>query len=254
MPTGNKTGTLNQQINCGGASANSTLQVSGSSNPQFSITAPAALIGTIGTNGSSSCTVPLADPSQTVTTSTILAIFWVAGGILQCCYDLAVASVSFSTPTNTATITQNGSSVPTTGKFWAASGSAPTALPANGTPVSVAINQDITDGVAINSGTGGSIQQLFASSSQPGLVEWATNVSCNTAQTRLSAILTSNAFDTWPTVASQSGSLPGAGANNSTWAANTTVANIRCYNLGSAQANVGTSSSTAVMQAGLILT
>jgi hypothetical protein len=250
MPTGNKTGSLNTQANCAGLSGNNNLPLAGSSAPTFGITAPAGLIGTIGTNGSSSCTLPLADPSQTATTSSIVAVFWLAAGVLQACYDLAVASVSFSTPTNTLTVTQSGS-VPTTGKFWAASGSAPTALPANGTPITAAINQDVTLGVSINSGTGANIQQLIATSTQPGLIEWCNNASNSPTSQRLSAILTSGAFDTWPIQASQSGGLP-SGAGN--WAANATVANIRCYNLGSTPASVGTSSQSANMQAALLLT
>lgn len=255
MPTGNKTGQVAQQASCGAIGGSSVLALSGSSNPSYGVTAPAGLIGTVATNGASAATLALNDPSQTVTTSTLLAVFWTTSGgtILNACYDLAVASVSFSSPTNTATITQSGS-VPTTGKFWASSGSAPTALPTATTPITAAINQDVTlanEGVSIPGGTGGNIQQLMAISTQIGLVEWLK--ASGSTQERLSAILAANSFDVWPLSSSQLGSLPSGGAGNN-WTSGDTVTVIRFYNLGSTLVNVGVGSVAASMQAGALLT
>ena len=253
--SGTKVGTLQTVCNCGGLGGNTSINLSGSSAPNFGLTAPAALIGTVGTNGSSSATLALNDPSQTVTTSSKLAVFWVSGGVLQCAYDLSVASVSFSTPTNTATITQSGGA-PSVGtpKFWAASGSAPTALPTGTTAISVAIAQDLTqsaEGVTVPGGTGANIQQLIAVSSQPGLISWQDTA--GGTEERLSAITTANGFDTWPTTANQVGSLPTGSASSNNWQSGHTVTVIRCYNLGSTVANVGVSSQAATMQAGVIL-
>ena len=249
MPTGNRSGSLQTLVNVSGVAVNTTLNQNGSGSPSWSITAPAALIGTIGTNGSSSCTLVLTDPSATVTTSVKLAVFWLVGGVLQACYDLAVASVAGTT---TATITQSGS-VPTSGSFWAASGSAPTALPANGTAISVAVNQDLTqaaDGVSIPGGTGANILQLVATSTQPGLIEWLH--AAGGTQERLSAIITAQGFDTWPTAISQVGAMPtgGAGAN---WTSSDVCTVLRFYNLGSTVANTGVSSQSAQMQVGVLL-
>ena len=252
--TGNKSGSLQTQVNCAGISVNGNLGVSGSTDPSYGVTAPAALLGTIGSNGASSCTLPLTDPSQTVSTSTKLAVFWTTNGgaTLNACYDLSVSSASFVNPTNTATITQSGG-IPTSGSFWASSGAAPSALPANGTLISVAVNIDLTQasqGVTIPGGSGGAIQQLLATSTQPGLIEWLK--AAGSTQERLSAITAAGGYDTWPTAASQLGSLPsgGGGAN---WTSSDTVTVLRFYNLGSSFANVGGFSQSANMQVGVLL-
>lgn len=254
---GTKSGSLQTLINSGGITGNTTLSVTGSSNPTFGVTAPAALIGTIGTNAAGSCTLVLSDVGQTVTSAVKVAVFWSVGGVLNAAYDLTVASNSFATPTNTVTIHQaTGAPDVGTFKFWAASGALPTTLPANGTLISVAIAQDITDGVSIPAGTGQYIQQLMATSTQIGLVVWEKTA--NGVEDRLSAITVAGGFDTWPTTAAQAGATPTGGAvssNNATgaWIASDTVTVIRCYNLGSTVALVGVSSSSATVQAGVIL-
>ena len=191
----------------------------------------------------------------------MLAVFWTTSGgtILNACFDCAVTSATVTSGVNAVTLTQSGGTgQPTGAHYWASSGSAPTALPAATTAISVAIAQDVTDGVSIPAGNSVyNIQQLIATSTQPGLVEWLT--AAGGSQERLSAPRTAGAFDTWPTSAAQVGAAnPTGGAGNSgnstgAWTNNTTVTDIRFYNLGSTLANIGVSSQSAAMQAGVIL-
>ena len=70
----------------------------------------------------------------------------------------------------------------------------------------------------------------------------------------MSALLAAGSFDTWPTAASQIGSLPTGSASANNWVASSTVTDVRFYNLGGTIASIGSASSTAVMQAAVILT
>jgi len=257
MPTGTKQGSLTTTVNSSGLSGSSTLSVTGSSNPTFGVTAPAGLTGSQSViNTQTTCILVVNDPNSTVVAAQKVCVFWTTSGgtILNACYDATVASVSYNTPSSgltTVTLTQSGGTgQPTSALYYASSGSAPTALPTNGTAITLAIGQDITDGVSIPGGTGTNIQQLIATSTQPGLVDWLT--ASGGSQERLSAILASSAFDTWPTSSSQLGSLP-TGGSGATWGSAQTVTDIRCYNLGSTLANIGVTSTVATMQASVIL-
>lgn len=251
---GTKGGNFQGLVNCGQISAGQNLALAGSTNPAGGITAPAGLVGTIlsQSGGTMSITDALAALSVAGESSFYLAIFWTTSGgtVLNCCYDVQYTIVSATGGVDTVTLA-GASSTPTSAKYWASSGAAPSGLPANATPVTVAIAQDITDGISIPCGSGTfNIQQLIATSSQPGLIEWLTTASGN--QERLSAFTAGGQYDTWPTAASQVGTLP-TGGNGNAWTTNTTVTVLRCYNLGSTLANVGVSSSSANMQAGAIL-
>ena len=254
MPTGSKTGSLQTLVNAGGITGNNSLSVVGSSNPTFGVAAPAGLIGTI--NSQSGGTLTIQDASLQITggnyNTFTIALFWTTSGdtILNCAYNITMSACTPSGGVDAITCT-GGTSNPTGAKYYASSGAAPTTLPANGTPITLALNQDITDGVSIPGGTGQYIQQLIATSTQPGLVDWLK--ASGSTEERLSAILSSGAFDTWPTSSSQIGSLPTGSASANNWTASDTVTVIRCYNLGSTFANVGVSSATATMQAGVIL-
>ncbi len=259
MASGTKTGSLQTIVNCAGISGSQTLNPTGTANPNASISAPAGLIGTIlsESGGTLSVTDPSALLSVAGESSYYLALFWttVGGTVLNCCYDFQYTTVSATSGVDTVTCAGAADS-PTGAKYWASSGAAPTQLPANGTAITVAIAQDVTDGISIPAGNGTfTIQQLIASSTQPGLVEWLTTASGS--QERLSAILSANSFDTWPTQSSQVGTLPTGGGGvggAAAWTTNTTVTDLRFYNLGSTFANVGVSSSPANMSAGAIVT
>jgi hypothetical protein len=252
MPVGTKQGSYTSSANCGGITGGNSLAFSGSNNPIEGITAPAALIGTI--NSSAGGTLTLTDTALQLTAgnygSAFLAIFWVSGGVLQCCYNVTISGFSANSGTDSITLT-GASATPTGAKYYAASGSAPTQLPANSTPISVAVNQDITDGVSIPGGTGQYIQQLLATSTQPGLIEWLK--ASGSTQERLSAILAAGNEDTWPTQSNQVGSLPTGSASANNWTTSDTVTVIRCYNIGGTVAQVGVSSQSAVMQTSVIL-
>ena len=253
MVNGNKSGLVQTSVNCCGLVANQTVPLAGSNNPQFGITAPAALVGTV--YSASIGNLAVNDPNGQITSgnygSLFLAIFWTTNGgtILNACYDCTISN--FATANNLDSITLTGaSSTPTGARYWASSGSAPTSLPANATPITVAIAQDITDGVSIPGGTGGNIQQLLATSTQAGLIEWLK--ASGSTQERLSAFTAAGQFDAWPTTQSQVGSLPSGGSGNN-WTSGDTVTDIRCYNAGSSLVNIGVSSATAAMQALVLL-
>jgi hypothetical protein len=272
MSSGTKTGSLTTMVNCAGISASQTLNPTGSNAPPIGITAPAGLVGTIlsAAGGTLSLTDSATSPQITVggESSFYLAVFWLtnSGATLNACFDFQYTTVTGS---GTITVTCAGaSSAPTSAKYWASSGALPTSLPANGTPIIVAVAQDVTDGVSIPGASGANIQQLIATSQQPGLIEWLTAAAGT--QERLSAILSANAFDTWPTNSAQSGSLPSGGAVNNNaaangtwattgnWATSGTVTDVRFYNLGCSIASfyasgASSSSSAAVMQAGCLL-
>ena len=253
MPTGSKTGSLQSIASLGGVTGNTNLALSGSNNPTYGITAPAGLVGTITTQ--SAGTLSVADPNAQITGGTysglFVAIFWTTSGgtILNACFDCTISSFSATGGVDSITLT-GGSSTPTGAKYWASSGSAPTAIPANATAITLAVNQDITDGVSIPGGTGGNIQQLLATSTQAGLIEWLK--ASGSTQERLSAFTAAGQFDTWPTTASQVGSLPTGGSGNN-WTSGDTVTDLRCYNAGSSLVNIGVSSATASMQAAVLL-
>ena len=120
------------------------------------------------------------DPNATLAAAQHVCVFWttLGGTVLNACYDATVASVTYNSPSTgltTCTLTQSGGTgQPTSALYYASSGSAPSALPAVSTAITVAIGQDITNGVSIPGGTGASIQQLLATSTQPGLVDWLT--------------------------------------------------------------------------------
>jgi hypothetical protein len=253
--TGSKSGSFTNTVNCGGLSGSTTLTVSGSNNPTVGVTAPAGLTGSQSViNTQLTCILVVNDPTNSVAAAQKVSVFWNVAGVLNACYDAAVASVSYNTPSTgltQVTLTQSGGTgQPTGALYYASSGSAPTLLPVNGTAITLAIGQDITDGVSIPGGTGANIQQLMATSTQPGLFNWLT--ASGGTQERLSAILAAGAFDTWPTASSQLGSLP-SGSAGLAWTSAQTVTDIRCYNLGSTIANIGVSSSPATMQASVIL-
>jgi hypothetical protein len=271
MTVGTKTGSLQTLVNSGGITGNTSLTLSGSNNPTFGVTAPAGLAGTV--LSAAGGTLSINDPSALLSvageSSFYLAIFWLtnSGATLNACFDVQYSAVSASGGVDTVTLA-GASSTPTNGKYWASSGALPTSLPANSTPVMVAIAQEVTDCVSIPGGSGANIQQLIATSTQIGLVEWLTSASGT--QQRLSALLSAGAFETWPTTATQTGSLPSGGAANNNaaangtwsttgnWASNGTVADVRFYNFGttlaSFYANGGTTTSSAAqMQAGAIL-
>ena len=190
-----------------------------------------------------------------------LAVFWLtgSGATLNACFDFQYTTVSGS---GAITVTCAGASnAPTGAKYWASSGAAPSTLPANATPIVVAVAQDVTDGVSIPGATGANIQGLIATSTQPGLVEWLTAAAGT--QERLSAITAAGSFDAWPATSGQLGSLPTGGAINSAnatgaWASSGTVTDVRFYNLGCTIASfyaggASTITSTASMQAGVLL-
>lgn len=265
MATGLKTGSLQTLVSSGGVSGNTTLSVVGTSNPGAAIIAPAGLVGTVLSAAAGTLTV--ADPLGLITvggqSSFYLAVFWTtnAGATLNACFDFQYSTVSGS---GTITITcTGGTASPTGAKYWASSGAFPTSLPANSYSIVVALATDVTDGISIPAGSGTFlIQQLLATSTQPGLVEYL--VSAAGALERLSPLLTANAFDTWPTTAAQVGTLPSGGAlakltagtdqsNAGAWTTNITATVLRFYNLGCTPAVTFTASSTAAMQAGAIV-
>ena len=207
--TGSKQGSLQTLVNAGGIAANTTLSFSGSSNPAFGITAPAALSGTL-----ASGTFTIANSGTATFAGTEkVAVYWTVAGVNYYRYDCTISS---GTAQNTFTISSG------TG----------TALPSGGQSVLVATNQDITDGVSI---TGNNIQQLIATSTQPGLVEW---LNVTPTQDRLSAITAAGGYDTWPTAAGQL-------APPTNWTSMDVVVTLRCWNF---------STSSAVMQVGALLT
>ncbi len=253
MPSGNKTGSLQTIASLGGVTGNTNLSLSGSNNPAYGVTAPAGLVGTITTQ--SAGTLSVSDPNLQLTAGNyagaFVALFWLtaAGTILNACYDCTISSFSATSGTDSITLT-GGSSTPTGAKYWASSGSAPGSIPANATAITLAVNQDITDGVSIPGGTGANIQQLLATSTQCGLIEWLK--ASGSTQERLSAFTAPGQFDTWPTTAAQLGSLPTGGSGNN-WTSSDTVTDIRCYNAGSTMANIGVSSATASMNIAALL-
>jgi len=265
--SGTKSGSLATTANCAGLSGNATLTVSGSTSQGGGVTAPAGLTGPqtqINTQGT--CVIVVNDPAGTLAVGQHVGVFWttVSGTVLNACIECAVTSASLNTPSSgltTLTLTQSGGTgQPTGATYYSSSATIPTALPTNGTLVTVAISQDVTDGISIAAGSGTyAIQQLMATSTQPGLFNWLTASGGSTE--RLSALLSANAFDTWPTNSSQTGStqLPSGGnttnSANATgnWTTATTVTLVRCYNLGSTLANIGVSSSAATMQFGVIM-
>jgi hypothetical protein len=210
--SGTKSGNLSQIINCAGIAVNQTLAFSGSGAPPWGITAPAALAGSVLSQGGDTLTV--ADPKTALASAQTVAVFWYVAGILHAVYDIVIASVTSPGAAETVALTM-------TNAKWLVAGD--TTLPANATPVTIAVAQDITDGVSL---VGTNLQQILATSSQPGLVEWLDVTP--TAQ-RLSTIIASGGFDTWPTAAGQA----------QPWT--DTVVTLRCYNA---------ATTTAVMQAG----
>jgi len=261
MPTGTKQGSFTTGANCAGISSNQSLTFSGSASPAAGVVAPAALTGAnskIGTEAT--CILIVDDPGQTVIAAQYVAVFWSTSGgtVLNACYNATVASVSYNTPSpnqTTVTLTQSGGTgQPTSAKYYASSGSAATALPVAATAIALAIGQDVTDGISIPAGGSApyNIQQLIATSTQPGLVEWLTSAAG--LEMRLSAFLAANQSDNWPTNAGQVGSLPTGSASSNNWVTSDTVTDIRFYNLGCTIANIGVSSNSATMQAGAILT
>jgi hypothetical protein len=227
--SGTKTGSLQVMANCAGISTNQTLAFSGSGGPAWGVTAPAALAGTV--SAVSSGQLSVTDPNTLIQDGQLVAIFWYVAGVLNACFNCTVSNVVASAGVDTVTLT-GGSATPTGGKYWAASGSAPTQLPANSTVISFAIAQQITDGVSI---TGNNIVQLLATSTQPGIIDWWKGSS---TEERVSGIPASGQFDAWPESAGIT--APPAG-----WAGTDIVNTINCYNAGS---------SAAVMQAAVILT
>ena len=89
--------------------------------------------------------------------------------MLNACFDVQYSSYFNSAGLDSVTLA-GASSTPTNGKYWASSGSLPTSLPANSTPIILAIAQDVSDGVSIPGASGANIQGLIATSNQPGLV------------------------------------------------------------------------------------
>ncbi|MGO8691632.1 MAG: hypothetical protein ACLQLG_18590 [Thermoguttaceae bacterium] len=215
MPvTGNKSGNYQVNVNCAGISASMNLPFLGSASPPFGINAPAALSGTVLSQGGDTLTV--ADPGLVLAAQTV-AVFWYVLGVLHAVYDIAVSSVTSPGAAETVALDMTGAKYLVSGD---------TGLPANATAITVAVAQDVTDGVSI---TGANLQQLLATSSQPGIVEW---LDATPATQRVSTISAAQGLDTWPSGANQA----------QPWT--DTVVKIRCYNAGTSSAN---------MQAGAIL-
>jgi hypothetical protein len=215
MPTGTKTGSLQTLANCGGIAPNQSLAFSGSPNPQYGITAPAALQGTI-----SGGVVTLGSQATFAGTEKV-AVFWTVGNTSYYRYDCTI-----SAGTNQTTFTVS-----------AGSG---TSLPTGGQAVLLATNVDLTQAAEGVSIVGEQVQQLIATSTQIGLVEWLSSAP---AQQRLSYINAAGGFDTWPSTSGQP--APPSGGAGSNWSAATTVVTLRFWNF---------STSTAQMQVGAILT
>jgi hypothetical protein len=192
-----------------------SLSPSGSAAPGFGIQAPAALAGTVLSQTGKTLTVT--DPSTLLTVDAVVAVFWYVAGVLHAAYDAAISAIA--SPGAAETVTVN-----LTDAQFLVSGD--TGLPANATAITVAVAQDITDDVSI---TGSNLEQLLATSAQPGLIEW---LDATPAAQRLSSIVAAGGFDAWPSGANQP----------QPWS--DTVVKIRCYNAATSPAN---------MQAGVIL-
>ena len=173
--TGTKTGTLQTIVNSGGISANTTLNLSGSANPTFGVSCPAALAGTI-TSG----TVTLS-ASTTMAGTEKIGVFWTISGVNYQRLGCTIASG--------------------TGTAFALTGGSGTTLPGSGQAVTIAIGQDITGGVSI---VGSNLIQLLATATLPGAVEW---IDVTPTVQRTSTIAAANGFDTWPTT-NPVGSVP----------------------------------------------
>lgn len=207
MPlVGTKIGGVSGMVNLDGITASQTISALGGSAPAFGITAPAALSGNITTG-----TITLG-ATATFTGTEKVAVFWTIAGVDYYRYDCTIAA---GTGTSFALTLGTGD-----------------ALPSGGQAVTLATNQDVTNGVSIN---GDNIQMLVATSTQKGLVEWLT---VTPTQMRLSSIVVANGYDAWPTIS-------GLTAPPSGWTGATTVVTLRFWNF---------ATNTATMQAGVILT
>jgi len=214
--TGTKPGSLVINVNIGGAAglgASQSLAFSGSAAPPYGLVAAAALAGTI-TAG----TVTLSAAATFAGTEKV-ALYWTVAGVNYYRYDCTIAGG--------------------TGTTFAITGGSGTALPTSGQAILLATNQDLTlaaQGVSI---LGDNLQQLLATSTQPGLVEW---LSAAPAQQRLSFLPAGGSFDTWPTAAGQA--APPSGGAGANWTAATTVTTLRFWNF---------STTTATMQVSALL-
>ena len=215
MPlSGAEQGNFQTNVNCAGVSASVNIPTVGSAAPNWSINAPPAVSGTMGSSGAFT-----AASSVTYAGTEKVAVFWTIAGVNYYRYD--------------CTITGG------TGTAFTISGGSGSALPSGGQAVNVATNQDITGANGLSL-PGNNIQQLLVTSSQPSLVEW---LSVTPTQERLSLIATANGCDTWPSSSGQSAPpVGGAGAN---WTSGDTVVTIRCWN---------NSANTATIKIGVILT
>ena len=204
--SGTKTGNNVQNVNCAGIAVQQTLQFSGTGAPPWGITAPAAASGTMGSAGALTL-----GASATYAGTEKVAVYWTAAGVNYYRYDCAITSG--------------------TGTSFTVSSGTGTDLPSGGQAVLVATNQDVADGVYL---TGNNLQQLVATLTQPGLVEW---LNATPAQDRLSYLPASNSFDAWPSAA-------GVVAPPSGWTGSDVVVTLRFWNF---------SATAAVMQVGAIL-
>jgi hypothetical protein len=214
--TGTKSGNFQLMANCAGVTANQSLAFLGSAGPSWGITAPAALAGTVLSQGGETLTIN--DPNTLLSNGQVVAVFWYVAGILHAMFDVTINTITSPGASETVLLTV------TNAKFLIGADST---LPANGTAITIAVAQDITDDVSL---TGSNVQQLLATSTQVGLVEWLDG-SAN--QNRLSSITAAGGFDGWPTAANQSLS----------WTNPTTK--LRCYNQ---------ATTTASMQVAAVLT
>jgi hypothetical protein len=160
-----------------------------------------------------------------------VAVFWFVGSVMHAVYDVVIASITSPGSAETIALTM-------TGAKYLVSGDA--ALPANETAITIGVAQILTqatDGVTI---PGTTIQQLIATSNQPGMVEW---LNATPVQDRLSAFTIGGQYDTWPTQLGQS-APPTGGSGSLSWTAGDVVTSLRFFNQ---------ATSAATMQAGALL-
>jgi hypothetical protein len=182
MPTGNVTGSIQQLVVCDGLQVNQSVAATGASAEKISVTAPAALAGTV--LSQSGETLTIADPSTLLASGNTVAVFWFVGAVLHAMYDVTINTITSPGAAETVLLTV------TTAKFLVAGD---TTLPANATAITIAVAQDVTDGVAIVYST---LQMLVVTSAQPGMVELLDAVP--TTQ-RASSIAAGGNFDAWIT-------------------------------------------------------
>jgi len=192
MPTASQFGSIQTIVSLDGVSVTVALTPGGNTPIKPTGALAAAIAATIASQ--SSCTLTV--PTGSLTVGQSVAVFWTAGGVAMGAYDATVSAVTTASPNDTVTLTNVGGTL--TASYFAASGSAPTSLPANGTSVLVSIATDITNSVEI---VGSDLQMLLITSNQPGLCELFDSVP---TQRRLSYIGSGGGADYWPTAAGQS--------------------------------------------------